>query len=335
MENLEMIDYWKNRRVLVTGATGLVGGSLVAKLLQLGAEIGIIVLEESNQSELIKSGNIHKCYVYRGDIRDQQFVKFVIVDFAPDDVFHLGAQTIVGKALIDPAATFESNIQGTWNLLEAIRIYCPAVKSVQVASSDKAYGSSKILPYDESFPLHGDGPYDVSKSCTDLIAQSYKVTFKLPITVGRCGNIYGPGDLNWSRIVPGTFKAIFSGEQPVLRSDGTYLRDYIHVDDVISAYLTLGQNALSIQGNGVYNFSTDKAYSVIDIYKEICLVTSGKFITPNILNSAVNEIHDQHLDSSKARRELGWSAQLTLESGLRMTRDWYEKTINDGNSIHE
>jgi len=243
-------------------------------------------------------------------------------------VIHLGAQTIVGTALLDPLSTFESNIKGSWNLLEAVRQSKGLVKSVVVASSDKAYGESENLPYTEDQALHGDGPYDVSKSCTDLLAQSYGNTYNLPITVARCGNIYGGGDLNWSRIVPGTIRDLVAGRQPVLRSDGTFVRDYVHVDDVVSGYLKLAEISQSKNINGeAYNFSRDEPLNVMELYKQICLATLDKYVQPKVLNTAKSEIKDQHLNSAKAKNALGWSSQVSLDSGLARTVAWYKQYL--------
>jgi CDP-glucose 4,6-dehydratase len=243
-------------------------------------------------------------------------------------VIHLGAQTIVGTALLDPLSTFESNIKGSWNVLEAARQSSGLVKAVVVASSDKAYGESDNLPYTEEQALHGDGPYDVSKSCTDLLAQSYGNTFDLPITVARCGNIYGGGDLNWSRIVPGTIRDLVAGRQPVLRSDGTFVRDYVHVDDVVSGYLQLAEVSQSKDLNGeAYNFSRDEPLSVMELYKQICQSTVGEYVEPKVLNKAKSEIKDQHLNSAKAKESIGWASNVSLESGLVRTVDWYKQYL--------
>ena len=235
------MSFWKNKSVLVTGATGLVGSWLVRDLLDKGAHVTALVLDTDPNSELFRSGDVNRISVVNGDLRNYKDVARATFTNSCTDVFHLGAQTIVGTALVDPISTFESNIQGTWNVMEAARQSQGSVKSVVVASSDKAYGSSETLPYLENFPLHGDGPYDVSKSCTDLIAQSYGSTYGIPVTVARCGNIYGGGDLNWSRIIPGSIRDLINEKRPVLRSDGTFVRDYVHVDDIVSAYLKLSE----------------------------------------------------------------------------------------------
>ncbi len=327
MEGLEM-SFWGNRSVLVTGATGLVGSWLVRDLLDKGAHVTALILDSDPNSELIRSGDIKSISVVNGDLRNYKDVARATFINDCTEVFHLGAQTIVGTALTDPFSTFESNIQGTWNVMEAARQSRGSVKSVVVASSDKAYGSSEILPYLENFPLHGDGPYDVSKSCTDLIAQSYGSTYGIPVTVARCGNIYGGGDLNWSRIIPGTIRDLIGNKRPVLRSDGTFVRDYVHVDDIVSAYLNLSEVSQAKEINGeAFNFSRDEPLSVLDLYKEISTIVVGKYIEPEIQNTAKSEIKDQHLNSSKAKSILGWESKVTLEHGLTKTVSWYKSYL--------
>ena len=327
MEGLEM-SFWKGKSVLVTGATGLVGSWLVNELLKEGASVTALVLDIDPSSQLIRSGDMEKISVVNGNLNNYQDVTRAMFTNECATVIHLGAQTIVGTALLDPLSTFESNIKGSWNLLEAVRQSKGLVKSVVVASSDKAYGESENLPYTEEQALHGDGPYDVSKSCTDLLAQSYGNTYNLPITIARCGNIYGGGDLNWSRIVPGTIRDLVAGRQPVLRSDGTFVRDYVHVEDVVSGYLKLAEVSQSKNINGeAYNFSRDEPLNVMELYKQICLATLGKFVEPRILNTAKSEIKDQHLNSAKAKNALGWSSQVSLESGLARTVTWYKQYL--------
>jgi CDP-glucose 4,6-dehydratase len=324
------MSFWSGKSVLVTGATGLVGSWLVQELLLQKAQVSCLVWDADPASELISSKLIEQTLVINGDLADVSACEKAISSSNCEYVFHLGAQTIVGEAIQDPIRTFRSNIQGTWNLLDSIRNSKTPIKSVVVASSDKAYGTANSLPYKEDFPLHGDGPYDVSKTCTDLLAQSYATTYGLPITVARCGNIYGGGDLNWSRIVPGTIKSLLMEETPVLRSDGTFIRDYVHVDDIVGAYLFLAERteARNIQGEA-YNFSRDEPLSVLDIYREVCSVVVGKYVEPKILSTTMAEIKDQHLDSSKAREELGWKSTVTLEKGITKTFDWYLNYFKD------
>jgi len=322
------MSYWKGRRVLVTGATGLVGSWLVKRLLTLEADVHGLVLDADPDSELIRSGDISRITVTNGDLRIPMDVSRAVKNSNCEVIFHLGAQTIVGTALNDPMWTFESNIAGTWNLLEAVRQSGNQVKSVVVASSDKAYGTSDVLPYLEGFSLHGEGPYDVSKSCTDLIAQSYGKTYKLPVTVARCGNIYGGGDLNWSRIIPGTIRSLIQGAQPEIRSDGSFIRDYVYVMDIVDAYIHLAVETEKGKINGeAFNFSRDEPLSVMDLYKQICQAFNNSYVEPKILNSAKNEIKDQHLDSSKAKKVLGWKSNFTLTDGLTETINWYKTNL--------
>jgi CDP-glucose 4,6-dehydratase len=322
------MSYWKGRRVLVTGATGLVGSWLVKRLLTLEADVHGLVLDADPDSELIRSGDISRITVTNGDLRVPMDVSRAVKNSNCEVIFHLGAQTIVGTALNDPMWTFESNIAGTWNLLEAVRQSGNQVKSVVVASSDKAYGTSDVLPYLEGFSLHGEGPYDVSKSCTDLIAQSYGKTYKLPVTVARCGNIYGGGDLNWSRIIPGTIRSLIQGAQPEIRSDGSFIRDYVYVMDIVDAYIHLAVETEKGRINGeAFNFSRDEPLSVMDLYKQICHAFDNSYVEPKILNSAKNEIKDQHLDSSKAKKVLGWKSNFTLTDGLTETINWYKTNL--------
>lgn len=322
--------FWSDKNVLVTGATGLVGSWLVQELLLQGAKVSCLVWDADPTSELISSKLIDRTLVINGDLAEITSCEKAISSSNCEYVFHLGAQTIVGEAMQDPVRTFRSNIQGTWNLLDSIRNSKTPIKGVVVASSDKAYGTANTLPYKEDFPLHGDGPYDVSKTCTDLLAQSYATTYGLPITVARCGNIYGGGDLNWSRIVPGTIKSLLMEETPILRSDGTFIRDYVHVDDIVGAYLFLAEQTetKNIQGEA-YNFSRDEPLSVLDMYREVCSVVVGKYVEPKILSTTTAEIKDQHLDSSKAREELGWQSTVTLEKGITKTFNWYLNYFKD------
>jgi CDP-glucose 4,6-dehydratase len=285
--------YWRNRRVLVTGATGLIGGWLVRNLLEKDADVVCLVRDWVPQSELVRARFIEKATVVRGDVREQAVIERTLAEYEIHTVFHLAAQTIVGIANDNPLSTFESNIQGTWNLLEACR-HCAGVKAVLVASSDKAYGDQKTLPYTEDYPLQGRHPYDVSKSCADLIAQSYASTYSLPIAITRCGNFYGGGDLNWNRIVPGTIRSVLHGERPVIRSDGQSIRDYFYVEDAAAAYLLLAERLAAdphISGLA-FNFSNELQITVLDLVQQI-LKEMNSPLQPEIANSASNEIRHQ------------------------------------------
>lgn len=316
---------WRAQRVYVTGATGIVGSWLVKRLIAEGAYVVALVRDADPQSELIRSGDIRHVSVVNGALEDYATQERAINEHEIDTVFHLAAQPIVTTALRNPVPTFEANIRGTWNVLDACRVHSSLVKRVVVASSDKAYGDSPQLPYTEDMPLIGRHPYDVSKSCTDLIAATYGHTYQLPVVIARCGNIYGGGDLNWSRIVPGTVKSLLAGERPIIRSDGKFIRDYIFVEDVVDAYLALGAAAADEGVCGeAFNFSPETQVPVIEIVRELQRILGRTDLEPKILNEARAEIRDQYLDSEKARRRLDWRPRFTLEEGLRSTVRWYE-----------
>lgn len=322
-------DFWNSKSVLVTGGTGLVGGWLIKELLRKGARVSSLILDLDTSSELYRSNDINKINVINGNLASYADVTRAVSQSEATTIIHLGAQTIVGTAITDPINTFKSNIEGTWNLLEAARLMPDRIKSIVVASSDKAYGTSVCLPYTESQALHGDGPYDVSKSCTDLIAQTYGNTYGVPVTIARCGNIYGGGDLNWSRIVPGTFRDIHEGTQTKLRSDGTFTRDYVHVSDIVDAYLHLARETeLQEIAGEAFNFSRDEPLSVLEIHKAIYEAASAIYVEPLIFNQAKSEIKDQHLDSAKAREKLGWASKISLQEGLARTFDWYSHFLS-------
>jgi CDP-glucose 4,6-dehydratase len=320
---------WKSEKILVTGATGMVGSWLVKRLLREGAQVSVLAVDQDPQSELIRSGEINACHVISGDLRSRGDVSRAFIESECDYIFHLGAQTIVSTAILDPIYTFETNIAGTWNLFDVVRSSGKPIKGILVASSDKAYGTAEKLPYDEKTALHGEGPYDMSKSCTDLIARSYFLTYGIPTVIARCGNIYGGGDLNWSRIVPGTIRDLLSGAVPVIRSNGKFLRDYVYVEDAVDAYLTMASGISKENVNGeAFNFSREEPISVLDIYAAVCKATVGTYIAPKIMDSAKNEIIDQHLSSTKARTVLGWESKYDLDQGLIETVNWYRKHLS-------
>lgn len=315
--------FWLDRPTLVTGATGLLGNWLVARLVAAGADVLCLVRDWVPQSELVRSRQIERVKVVRGDVRDGALLERALGEFEIDTVIHLAAQTIVTIANRNPISTFETNIAGTWNMLEACR-RSPTVKQIVIASSDKAYGDQDELPYSESTPLQGTHPYDVSKSAADLIARTYAVSYGLPVTITRCGNFYGGGDLNWNRIVPGTIRSILRGQRPVIRSDGEYVRDYFYVEDGAAACTLLaekmaGQPALKGEG---FNFSYGLQVTVIDLVRRI-LERMGSKLEPEIRSEASNEIRKQFLDAGKARRLLGWAPLYTLEQGLDRAIAWY------------
>jgi CDP-glucose 4,6-dehydratase len=325
MENLVKFD-WSGRRVLVTGATGIVGTHLVTKLVSKGARTVVLVRDWDPQSDLIRTGVINSTTVVEGSLEDFSSVERAINGEEVDTVFHLGAQALVGPAFRNPLPTFEANIRGTYLLLEACRIHAGLVKRVVVASSDKAYGEALSLPYTEDMPLNGRHPYDVSKTCTDLLALTYAHTYQLPVGILRCGNIYGPGDLNWSRIVPGTIRSLLQGERPVLRSDGTFLRDYLYVDDAVNAYLTIAEHLPEVTGEA-FNFSPECALSVLDCVDAIRHEMGRLDLEPVILNEAKAEIVHQYLSCEKAARKFQWKPQFSFKEGLRRTIPWYEALL--------
>ena len=319
---------WQQRRVYVTGATGIVGSWLVRRLIQEQAYVVVLVRDADPQSELLRSGDLERVSVVNGSLEDYGAQERAINEHEIDTVFHLGAQPIVSTALRNPLPTFEANIRGTYHVLEACRVHRSLVKRVVVASSDKAYGDAEVLPYTEDMPLNGRHPYDVSKSCTDLLALTYAHTYRLPAVIARCGNIYGGGDLNWSRIVPGTIRSLVEGQAPVIRSDGRFIRDYIYVEDVVDAYLRLGEVADQEQMCGAaFNFSPESKVPVIDIVREIQSVMGLPHIEPIIQNQAKSEIRDQYLDATRAREQLGWRPRFTLREGLERTVRWYENFL--------
>ena len=320
---------WKNKTVFVTGATGLVGSWLTKFLIDEGVNVVALVRDivpksilwsNSSDFDYIKD-NLTIVY---GKLEDYELLERALNEHEIEVVFHLGAQTIVGIANRNPLSTFESNIRGTYNLLEACR-RSPLIKAMVIASSDKAYGEQEHLPYDESTPLQGTHPYDVSKSCADLIAYTYYNTFKLPVCVTRCGNFYGPGDLNFNRIIPGTIRSLLNGESPVIRSDGTFIRDYFYVKDGALAYMLLAEKMLSdtsVHGEA-YNFSTEIQVTVLELVKKIIDIMAAD-IEPTILDQAENEIQNQYLSAKKVKEQLGWSPRYTLDSSLNETIEWYK-----------
>jgi len=325
MENMELNRaFWLDRPTFVTGGTGLVGSWLVRRLVQAGADVVCLVRDWVPQSDLVRSRQIEQVTVVRGDVRDRDLLERALGEYEINTVIHLAAQTIVTIANRNPISTFETNITGTWNLLEACR-RSPRIGQVVIASSDKAYGDQETLPYDERTPLQGQHPYDVSKSAADLIAHMYAVSFDLPVVVTRCGNFYGGGDLNWNRIVPGTIRSVLRGQRPVIRSDGNFIRDYFYVEDGAAAYMLLAEQLAAypeLRGEA-FNFSYGNQLTVLELVRRI-LMRIGSNLQPEVLNEASNEIRKQYLNADKARQALGWSPLFTLEGGMDKTIAWYK-----------
>jgi CDP-glucose 4,6-dehydratase len=312
---------WHGRRVLVTGIGGLVGSALAKRLVEEGADVVGVVRDSPGKRMLELRGIAHQVAVVSGSLADPGLAQRAVNEYEVDTVFHLAAQALVGVANRSPISTFESNILATWQVLEAARLGM-TVERVVVASSDKAYGNQKVLPYTESTPLGGLYPYDASKACADILARSYAATYGVPIAVARCANIYGPGDLNWSRLIPGTIRSALSGEDPIIRSDGTPERDYIYLDDAVDAYLKLADAIPGATGLA-FNFGTGTSISALEVVELILRVVDTEALEPRVLAEASGEIDRQCLDSTLAHKNLGWQPRTTLSEGLQQTVEWY------------
>ncbi len=325
---------WKNQPVLITGATGLLGSHLVRRLLELGANVVALVRDTVPRSLYFHPSPEWNCSaravtVY-GCLEDFALLNRALNEYEIETVFHVGAQTIVGVANSGPLSTFSANIQGTWNLLEAVRLNQRRVRRVVVASSDKAYGNLHGDSYDETFPLRGEHPYDVSKSCADLLAQSYFKSYQTPVAITRCGNFFGPGDLNFNRLIPGTILSACQNESPVIRSNGTFIRDYLYVEDAVAAYLTLAsamqhdpEKKGTLLAGEAFNFSYGFRLSVLEVVERVLSLMQKSDLKPQIQNSATNEIPIQTLSNAKARTILDWNPAIGFEEGLRRTIAWY------------
>src|SRR3989344_4548880 len=323
MGNIKMKKkYWKNKNVFITGATGFLGSWLVKSLVDESANVVALVRDFVPKSYLYSSGYNKKVTLVRGELENYFLLERTLGEYQIDTVFHVGAQTQVEVANRNPLSTFESNIRGTWNVLEACR-RSPLIKKIIIASSDKAYGSHKALPYDETFALRGSHPYDVSKSAADLISFTYFNTYNLPVCITRCSNLFGGGDLNFNRIVPGTIKLILDKDAPLIRSNGKFLRDYLYVEDAVAAYLLLAEKMDNKKFHGhAFNFSTENPINVIEVVNLISRIMKSE-LEPKILNTAEGEIPDQYLSSATAKKLLVWQPVYNLQSGLKRTVDWY------------
>lgn len=321
-----VVTSWENRRVFVTGATGLLGAWLCEELLARGAEVVCLVRDWVPGTHFARTNLLARTTVVHGDLDDHALLLRAMNEHEIDSVFHLGAQTIVGVASRNPLSTFEANVRGTWNLLEAARLCGPRIRRVVVASSDKAYGQQEILPYTEATPLQGRFPYDVSKSCADLIALSYYYTYGMPVAITRCGNLFGGGDLNFNRLVPGTIRSVLRGESPIIRSNGLYVREYFYVRDAVDAYLALADRLPEFAGHA-FNFGSGETLTVLDMVSRILAAMDATSIQPTVLNQAVHEIPEQALDCTKAADVLGWTPKHRVDHGLRETVTWYRELL--------
>jgi CDP-glucose 4,6-dehydratase len=315
--------YWRAKKVLITGHEGFLGSNITKTLVECGAVV-IGVDPNIRRKETIFSKEDYKKFkTIKGSSTDYNLVVKILHDNSIQHVFHLGAEAIVGNCNKRPLKCFQSNIEGTWKLLEACRQF-GKVKTIVVASSDKAYGSLKALPYSEEAPLTGDHPYDVSKACADMIANTYYQTYKLPVAIARSGNIYGPGDFNYSRLLPDAMRCSVNGGTFLIRSDGKYTRDYVYVDDLVNGYLLLAEKLQKNQLFGEsFNFSDEKPITVLHLLKTLRQI-SGNTLTYKILNEAKYEIKHQYLSSEKARKVLGWKHECSLYEGINSTFQWYK-----------
>jgi CDP-glucose 4,6-dehydratase len=328
---VEKQDFWRDRPVLVTGATGLLGGWLVSRLVALGADVVCLARDSVPQNMLAQANFVDRVKTVRGDINDQACLEHALSEHEIDTVHHLAAQAIVGVALTSPVETFETNIGGTWRLLEACRR--TGVRQLVVASSDKAYGEQAVLPYEEYMPLDGRHPYDASKACADILTQTYAHTYRLKAAITRCGNFYGGGDLNWNRLFPGTIRSVLGGERPIIRSDGTFVRDYFYIEDAAEAYVDLAM-ALARRDDlagQAFNFSTETPLSALAAVCKI-LAAMGSTLEPEIRNEVRAEIKHQFLSAKKAREMLGWKPVYPAEDALARTIRWYRDYFERGDA---
>jgi CDP-glucose 4,6-dehydratase len=323
-----MPSFWNNRTAFVTGATGFVGAHIAVKLVEAGARVVCLQRDGVRANSLDLFDLRRRVTVINGSVEDFALIERTINEYEVEAVFHLAAQAIVGAANRSPISTFETNIRGTYALLEACRL-SPMVKRIVVASSDKAYGTHHDLPYTEDYPLHGLFPYDASKACTDILARSYAHSFKTPVVVSRFANIYGPGDMNLSRVVPGTIVSVLRDQSPVIRSDGTPIREFIYVDDVANGYLLLAQKIDEVIGEA-FNFGAGEQITMLDLVERI-IKLSGKDLKPNVLlqRKIEREIDAQYLSSEKIEKRLGWQAKVGLDEGLRQTMEWYREHLHE------
>jgi len=322
------IDFWNDKNVFITGCTGFLGSYLAKELVNSGANVTGLVRDRIPRSNLYFGEEYKKINFVYGVLEDEALLERAFGEYEIDTVFHVGAQAIVGVANRNPLATFETNVRGTWNVLEAAR-RSPLIKRVIVASSDKAYGDQEVLPYHEDMPLKGRHPYDVSKSCADLISQAYHKTYGLPVCITRCGNLFGGGDLNFNRIIPQTIRSVLKNEPPVIRSDGTFIRDYFYVEDAVKAYMLLAEKMeeLNLQGEA-FNFSNEIQLTVLDLVNMILNLMESD-LKPVILNQGSNEIRHQYLSAQKAREVLDWAPAYTIEQGLKKTIEWYRNFFKE------
>lgn len=327
--------FWLDRSVFISGASGFLGSHLTKIVVELGANV-IALVRDRVPPTPVSGSWLQEVTIVSGDIVDQALVERVLGEYEVRTVLHLAAQTLVGVANSNPRSTFDSNIRGTWSLLEAIR-HTPGVEEIVVASSDKAYGSQPSLPYNEGMALLASNPYDVSKACADMISLSYHKVFSLPVSVTRCGNFFGPGDINWNRLVPGTIRSLLRGDRPQIRSDGTPIRDYLYVEDGALAYLKLAERMARdpYTVGQAFNFSTESQMTALELAQAIALSVGRPDLPPQVLNVATHEIPHQYLSAEKARQLLDWGPNYLLDDALAVTIEWYRKFLALGETVPE
>lgn len=315
--------FWRGRPTLITGATGLMGGWLLKRLLDAGAEVVALVRDGARHSFAVQEGLLERTTILAGGLEDFDLLRRAAASHSIDTAFHLAAQPLVGVAKKDPRGTLETNVRGTWNLLEALRL--SGARQVVVASSDRAYGDTEVLPCVEENPVQGRYPYDVSKSCADLISRMYASSFGLPVVVARCANLFGGGDLNFSRVVPGAIRATLQNERFVIRGDGKSVRDFLYLKDAANAYLALAESLAEDPslGGEAFNFGLDNRMSVLSLARRILSIMERPDLEPVVLNQDSGEGREHYLSSAKARRRLGWMPQYSIDEGLRETVAWY------------
>lgn len=322
-------NFWKNKRILITGYEGFLGSHLTKTLVYRGAKVWGLDIVTYRKGTILRDDGLDKVEIIKGSVSNFPLVCKIIKEKKIEIIFHLAAEALIGRCLKKPLKAFSTNIKGTWNILESAR-FLKTIKTVIIASSDKAYGHSEDLPYKENFPLAGCYPYDVSKSCADLLSYAYFRTYDLPVCAVRCGNVFGPGDFNFSRIVPDAIRSALNKKILIIRSDGKFVRDYIYIEDAVSGYLKVAENMERLKLFGeAFNFSNEKPISVVELVK-IIYKLAHKTPDYKVLNQARYEIKHQYLLAEKARKILGWKAKYTLREGLEKTIRWYKQFYQQG-----
>jgi CDP-glucose 4,6-dehydratase len=320
---------WAGTRVLFTGAQGFIGSWVAERLLDEGAQVLVLDRPPAEPSRFVLRGLPERCTAVAADLLDPVSLRAAIEDHGVQAVFHLAAAAIVGSAASSPLSTYEVNVRGTWNLLEACRVASEPPARVVVASTDKAYGIHEQLPYREDHALAPRYPYDASKACADIIARSYAHIFGLPVAVTRFGNVFGGGDFNFSRLIPGTIRALLAGERPEIRSSGLMERDFLYAEDAVTAYLAVAGSLDRPELSGrAWNASIGRPVSVLELVRRLIEI-SGLALEPDVHGDGTphGEIERQWLDCSAIATELGWAPAWDLRRGLQATFEWYASEL--------